>query len=140
MPFIDEHSGTITLAKGCILSAHMPAKDVLTALRMRNGTSEDLGEGGMIPFPACPVKGGVIAAIAFLENGLLSAVNLSVVAIGQRGSASAEQERAFLFSLLRLRDPRPDTQRTCQLAYTFGSVMVSTDPRTGRALARVLYP
>jgi len=139
MPFVDELSGTLALAKNCVLTARMPFKKVMAALRLLTGTAPDLDEGGIVPFPACPVEGGQVAPIAFLEDGLLVAVSLSVVSVGARLQPTAESQRAFLFALLGCKDPCPDTQRTCHLACTFGGIMISTDPRTGRALAYVSY-
>ena len=139
MPFMDESNGALTLSKKCVLTARMPMGRVLAALRVLAGSAAEMEDKGIIPFPACAVEGGQIAPIAFLEEGLLMAVSLSAVSVGAKPQATAEAQRAFLFSLFHCKDPCPDTQRTCHLACSFGSVMISTDPRTGRALAHLSY-
>ena len=137
MPFVDENSGAMALAKGCLLTARMPAAEVLAALHALGGDCPDPGD--IIPFPACPVRGGQVGAAAFLEEGRLTAIPLSVVFVGHKAMPPADQQRAYLFSLLRCKDPCPDTQRTCRLACAFGSILLSTDPRTGCAHARLSY-
>lgn len=139
MPFFNEKSGAVTLAKGYSLTAHMQAADLLMALGALRGVFPGLGESRIVPFPVLKVRGGRIAILAFLEESKLASVRLSVVAIGQKTMPPAEQQRAFLFSLIRCKDLCPDTQRSCRIACAFGSVTISTDPRTGSALARIAY-
>jgi len=138
MPFFDEKTGALALGKGCRLTAHMPDSGVLSVLRSVGGPPADWREN-IIPFPAIGVSGGRIALIAFLEEDRLTAVHLSVVSTEPKTAPSSDQQRAFLFSLFGIHDPCPDTKQCCCFVSGFGSLAISTDPRTGYAAAHLTY-
>lgn len=137
--FFDEKTGALTFETGLRLIPYMTRKDLLAALKEAGGTSRDLGESGILPFPSCPVAGGALAPVCFLQEDRLAAVTLTVVSVGQKTALSAEQQRAFLFASFRAKDPCPDTQRNCVLHCAFGAISLCTDPRSGHASARVSY-
>ena len=138
MPFFDEKTGALTLGKGYRLTAFMPDSGVLSVLRSIGGSPSDWS-ADIIPFSAIAVSGGRITLIAFLEEDRLSTIKISVVSIKPKRVPAADQQRAFLFSLFGVSDPCPDTQRSCCLAMSFGSLTISTDPRTGHASACLTY-
>ena len=136
---LDEKTGALTFETGLRLTPYMTRKDLLAALKEAGGTSRDLGESGILPFPPCPAAGGVLAPVCFLREDRLAAITLAAVSVGQKTVLSAEQQRAFLFAAFQAKDPCPDTLRNCVLHCAFGIVTLCTDPRSGHALARVAY-
>ncbi len=139
MPFFDDQSGALTLPTGHQLTGRMPKAEVLRALESLSPRETLLEENRTIPFPSLDVPGGRVALLAFLAHGLLKHVHIFPTGIGQKTVLTAEQQRAFLFSLVRLKDPCPDTGRSCQITCPFGSLGLSTDPRTGFATLRLSY-
>jgi hypothetical protein len=137
--FFNEKSGALTFETGLRLAPNMTRKDLLAALKEAGGASRDLGESGIFPFPPCPVAGGSLAPVCFLQEDRLASVTLTVVSVGQKTALSAEQQRSFLFTSFRAKDPCPDTLRNCVLQCAFGAITLCTDPRSGRASARVSY-
>ena len=139
MPFFNEKTGSICLAREHALSVQMSAEEVLAVLQKVGGDPPAIKSPELIPFPACEAAGGMVAPVVFLEQGQLSTIQLSVTSVGQKSSPTADQQRAFLFSLLRCKDPCPDTRRTCRILCDFGTATFSTDPRTGCAHLRLSY-
>lgn len=139
MPFFDEKSGALTFDEGLRLIPHMEKEALLAALKKARGASPDLGASGIVAFPACRARGGLLAPICTLKEGRLSAVSLVVQAVSQGRAPTAAEQRGFLFLLLCLKDPCPDTLRNCVFKAEGATVSISTDPRLGGALARIQY-
>jgi hypothetical protein len=139
MPFFDPKTGAMALKKGRFFTAHMPLSAALAALHGKKGRPAASETKAILPFPAVDAAGGRLAPIAFFEADRLSAVQLTVVAVGQKNKPTAQQQRSYLFSVFHCKDPSPDSQRNCRLATTFGSVTFFPDPRVGCAVARVAY-
>ncbi len=139
MPFFDEKTGSLTFENGLHLEARMEREALFKVLTAAGGSSPDLGEAGIIAFPACGVRGGSLGLICFLREDRLAEVCLTVCAVGQRAAPTADQQRAFFFELFCLKDPCPDTRRNTLFKSEAASLSISTDPRLGNAVARVLY-
>ncbi len=142
MAFFDPESGELLFACGLRLHAGMKRADVLSALRRCAQPPADLAftaEDSFVPFPAFRVPGGQAAPICVLRHGVLRAVELNVAAVGQREHPPAELARAMLFGLARCKDPAPDSRAPVLLSCAFGTLLVSTDPRTGASTLRVTY-
>ena len=139
MLFLDAESGMLTFENGVRLVPHMEGTALLEALREAGGSASGKGENGVVVFPACPVAGGMLAALCVLREGRLQSVSLTVASVGQKAAPSAEQQRAFLFQCFAAKDPCPDTRRNCDLSCPFGSISLCTDPRVGCAVGRISY-
>ena len=139
MQFFDEKSGALALGRGCSLSARMTEEAVLENRAHLGKSDVQPKRGGMVPFPSIKAGKGRIAPLAIVEGGVLRAVHLWTAATKGRPPQTAHQQRAFLFSLLGCKDPCPDTLKSCHVACEFGSMTLSSDPRTGCALARITY-
>lgn len=137
MPFLDEQTGTLTFSEELSFIAHMPLEALLSLHEQWGGA---LPKGrDILPFPAKAVDGGSVAPVCILRDGLLHEVRLFAACVGARNHPTAEQQRAFFFQLLSLRDHSPDSRRCSHITYPFGTVLIATDPRTGAALLRVEY-
>ncbi len=139
MPFFDEISGTLTFQNGLRLSPFAQREALLELLQKAGGTAPDLGTEGVLVFPAGPVKGGSVAPVCLLRDDALWQISLSVGSVGPKPTPTAEQQRAFLFGLFRLKDPCPDTQRNCLFRGDGWTLTLSTDPRLGHAIASLSY-
>ncbi len=139
MPFFNEATGALAFENGLCLLSGSTKKELAEALARLGGSAPTSPAWDHLPFPACPVSGGLLAPLCFVQEDRLRAVTLTVVAAGQKLTPTAEQQRAFLFACFHAKDPCPDTQRSCVLRTDFGSITLSTDPRLGHALARVTY-
>ncbi len=139
MLFFEEKVGKLTFDNGLRLAPNLPIQQVQAARKTLDGVTPPAEDFGIFPFPPCPVAGGRLAPVCFFQEGKLKAVSLTVVTVGQKNTPDAEQQRAFLFACFSAKDPSPDTLRNCILRCTFGTVTLSTDPRSGHALARIAY-
>ena len=139
MPFLDAKSGILTFENGVRLVPHMKKTDLMEILREAGDNTLDKGEGTVVAFPSCPVAGGMLAVLCVLREDRLQSVSLTVVSVGQKATPSMEQQRAFLFLCFAIKDPCPDTWRTCDLACEFGNITLYTDPRVGSAIGWLSY-
>ena len=149
-----DEQGSILMENGLLLWAHMSANELTGELRSAAKRQPDafgpqmldrierlLGSDAfdrVVPLPAMPVVGGELAPVCSFHGDRLHAVSFSVTAVGLK-PASADQQRAFLFECAHVQDPAPDTRKCVSLYCGFGSVVLSTDPRSGQAQMRLTY-
>ena len=131
MAFLNRETGELTFSDGLQLSAGLAIGEVAQQLQ---GALE-----GVVRLPSHSVSGGRLIPICTVEAGSLQSIVLCVSSIGGKSVPSARKQRAFLFARLGLRDPLPDTLQSVCVQCPFGEVILSADPHTGRAVARLMY-
>ena len=129
MPFFHKESGELRFADGLSLRVGMAAQALPPA---------DF-HGDMLCLPPRAVRGGELAATLAMGAEGLCGVVLTVHAVGGRAEPDAARQRAFLFDKLHLKDPWPDTWRSVRVHCPFGEILISSDPYTGGACARLTY-
>lgn len=134
MPFLNMDSGDLVFSDGFCLRAGMSAQE-LTA----DQAVPPLDGEAVLLLPARGVRGGSVAPVCEFQHNGLCRVTLAVDTVGGRTERNAGRQRAFLFSLLCLRDPCPDTRRCVRVRCPFGEALLFSDPYTGYASARLLY-
>lgn len=139
MPFFDSKEGTLTFEGGLSLQKHMSSKTPATAMPEGNGEAVSGDPCEMLFLPVQSAGGGFLSPVCIFREDRLVEVSLHVKAVGQRAQPTADQQRAFLFSLINAKDPCPDTKRNVRLRCGFGEVSISTDPRLGSAVLRLTY-
>lgn len=133
MMFLTPETGELRFPGGLSLRAGMEAREIDPHLRSLPG------QEAVFCLPQLPVEGGLLAPVCVLEDGRLAAVRLTAAAVTGRHETPGERQRAFLFALLGLKDPCPDTRQSVQVTAPFGSLTLYTDPVTGQAGALVEY-
>ncbi|MEG2315720.1 MAG: hypothetical protein RSC91_05865, partial [Clostridia bacterium] len=129
MPFFHKESGALCFADGLNLYASMPPE----ALPLEAKRS------GSLCLAPRAVRGGELAAMLLMGSEGLCGVVLTAPTVGGRAEPDAGRQRAFLFDKLHLRDPWPDTWRSVRVRCPFGEILISSDPYTGGASARLTY-
>ncbi len=133
MMFLTPDTGEIRFPDGLCLRAGMQAREIDPHLRSHPG------QEAVFTLPRMAVEGGSVAAVCVLDDGGLHTVRLTAAAVTGRQQTPADRQRAFLFGLLGLKDPCPDTQQTVRVKAPFGRVTMYTDPVTGQAGVLVEY-
>lgn len=133
MPFMDAQTGRMTFLDGLSLYSGMPAQEINE--RFQNPIERDI----TLCLKERPVEGGSLAPVCVLDAHGLRCVTLYAHSPAGRQDAGADRQRAFLFAVLRLKDPCPDTRRAVKVRCAFGTVLIDTEPYTGVAAARLEY-
>ncbi len=131
MALLDTQTGAIAYLDGLTLKPGMPP----AALDARYAGVRDRD----VPLPPHPVAGGMLAPVCQFEDGALTAVALYAAEVAGRDVSASDRQRAFLLRRLHLKDPCPDTLGTLRVRCAFGELLLSTDPHTGQAEARIQY-
>ena len=131
MAFCNPETGELVFSDGMRLSDGLITGELARYL--------DGQLSAVVRLPSHPVTGGRLAPVCTVEDGRLQSVTLCVSAIGGKAVSPAPKQRAFLFSRLGLRDPLPDSFETVCVQCPFGEILLTSDPHTGRAEARLIY-
>lgn len=133
MIFLTPETGEICFPDGLCLRAGMQPREIDPHLRSHPG------QEAVFSLPAMAVEGGSLAAVCVLNDAGLHTVRLTAAAVTGRQQTPADRQRAFLFGLLGLKDPCPDTRQSVSIKAPFGRLTVYTDPVSGQAGALVEY-
>lgn len=133
MMFLTPETGEIRFSGGLCLRAGMSAREIDPHLCSLPG------QDAVFCLPQLAVEGGSLAPVCVVGDSGLHTLRLTAVSVTGRQQTPGDRQRAFLFRLLGLEDPCPDTQQSVQVQAPFGRVTVYTDPVTGQAGALVEY-
>ena len=133
MMFLTPETGEIRFPGGLCLRGGMEARQIDPHLRSHPGQET------VFCLPRLAVEGGSLAAVCLVGDHGLHTVRLTAVSVTGRQQTPGERQRAFLFGLLGLTDPCPDTRQSVRVKAPFGKVTLYTDPVTGQAGALVEY-
>lgn len=133
MKFFTPETGEIRFPGGLSLRGGMPARAIDPHFCCPPGRE------AVFCLPRLAVEGGSLAPVCLLAEDALRTVRLSAVSVTGRQQTPGERQRAFLFALLGLADPCPDTQQTVRIKAAFGYLTLYTDPVSGQAEALVEY-
>ncbi len=133
MMFLTPETGEIRFSGGLSLRAGTGAREIDPHLRTLPG------QDTVFCLPRLAVEGGSLAPVCILDDGGLHTVRLTAVSVTGRQQTPGDRQRAFLFGLLGLKDPCPDTQQSVRVKAPFGTLTIYTDPVTGQAGALVEY-
>ncbi len=129
MAFLDLKTGSLSFEDGLCLQGGMETAGLNVAAA---GEREWLLDSRAVP-------GGRIAPLLGVEKGRLRYVLLHVSDIAGRAPRDSTRQREFLFGLLGLKDPCPDTMACVCMRAPFGSVSVLTQPYSGASGALIQY-
>ena len=133
---LDETSGKLALSDAFSLWANMPRKRVIDGLEAISGKPcalDDAQHATMASSGAFVLDKAALSCVCSFHLGRLR----SLVLYPQGGSAA--EQRALLLAIIGAQDPCPDPAPPALLRYTFGTVWISTDPRSGNASLRITY-
>lgn len=129
MAFFDCDTGRIVFEDGLTLEGGME----VAGLEVLAVGQEEIALG----FHAAP--GGRVAALLGVGEGRLRSVTLTVGEAAGRRMPDSARQREYLFSLLNLRDPCPDTMGSVCVSAPFGRLLLVTQPYTGAFSALIQY-
>lgn len=131
MPLMHQKSGELTFNDGFYFRANMSAVELTGSLFPPSTEVLALGSH--------PIRGSHLAVFGTLNQDRLSSITLYVDSAGSKSLISSARQRAFIFSSLQFTDPCPDTHRNVRINCPFGDILISSDPITGQASARINY-
>jgi len=131
MAFLNRETGELTFSDGLRLGPGLPMDELAERL--------DGAQQGIVRLQSHPVTGGRLIPICMVEGGAVQSITLCPGPGSGKESRDAQKQRAFLFSRLGLRDPLPDSFETVCVQCPFGEILLTSDPHTGRAEARLIY-